>query len=85
VDATAGFWEGLRVGTEVLSSSAFEYVEIADGGPNCLTLERDISVTNSSFSRCEAYGISKAVTDVTDYTLTNTFTGMGTASVFGGI
>lgn len=85
VDATAGFWEGLSVGSQVLSSSAFEYVEIADAGPNCLTLQRELSVTNSSFTRCEDYGISKPVDDATDYTLTNTFTGMGLGSVFGGI
>jgi hypothetical protein len=85
VEATAGFWEGLSVGSQVLSSSAFEYVEIADAGPNCLTLQRDVSVTNSSFSRCETYGISTVSTDLTDHTPTNTFTGMGVADVFLGI
>lgn len=85
VEETAGFWEGLSVGSAVLSSSAFEYVEISDAGPNCLTLQRDLSVTNSSFNRCEAYGISKQSTDLTDYTLTNSFTGMGTGSVFAGL
>ncbi|HTV23803.1 MAG TPA: hypothetical protein VMG12_34170, partial [Polyangiaceae bacterium] len=85
VEETAGFWEGLSVGGEVLSSSVFEYVEISDAGPNCLTLQRDLSVTNSSFNRCENYGISKLSTDLTDYTLTNSFTGMGTASVFAGL
>ena len=69
----------------VLSSSALEFVEISDAGPSCLTLQRDLSVTNSSFSRCEEYGISKPGDDTTDYTLTNTFTGMGLGSVFGGI
>lgn len=83
VDATAGFWEGLIVGTQVLSSSAFEYVEIADAGPSCLTLQRDLSVTNSSFSRCETYGITKPDDDLTNYELTNTFTLMGVASVSG--
>ncbi len=81
VETTAGFWEGLSVGSQVLSSSALEYVEIADAGPSCLTLNRDLSVTNSSFSRCESYGISKPAADLSDYTSTNTFTSMGLASV----
>jgi hypothetical protein len=81
VETTAGFWEGLSVGSQVLSSSALEYVEIADAGPSCLTLNRDLSVTNSSFSRCESYGISKPALDLTDYTSTNTFTSMGLGSV----
>jgi hypothetical protein len=85
VEATAGFWEGLSVGSQVLSSSAFEYVEIADAGPNCLTLQRDVSVTNSSFNRCENYGISTVPADLTDHTLTNTFTSMGSGDVFLGI
>ncbi len=82
VDATAGFWQGLTVGSQVLSSSAFEYVAIADAGPNCLTLQREVSVTNSSFTRCESYGISTVPTDLLDHTLTNTFTGMGTGDVY---
>lgn len=75
VEAEQGFWEGLIVRPNVLSSSSFDWVQISDGGSSgaCLDLQRDLSVTNSMFSNCAGYGILKEADDDTDYTDTNTF------------
>ncbi len=86
LDTTTGYWRGLVVGQNVLSSSLLDHVEVSHGGgatsnPACLQLRTAITVTNSSFVDCGGFGILKDDADAADYTVTNTFTNMGSGSV----
>ncbi|HET9953964.1 MAG TPA: hypothetical protein VFQ61_05655 [Polyangiaceae bacterium] len=72
-DPVSGFWKGLTVGTNALSSSKFDYVEVSHGSTACLSLNSSVPVTHSSFSQCE-WGILHKTGDARDYAATNTFT-----------
>lgn len=73
----AGSWTGLTVGRNVLSSSAFRWVEFAHAGGDdyTLKLDRAVDVENCSFTDYDGVGILKLEEDETDYTVSNTFTG----------
>ena len=84
LDTTAGYWLGLTVGTNVLSASKLDYVEVSHGGSTggaCLTVHTPIDVTHSTFATCTGYGILKDADDVNSYVDTNTFTAMGAGDV----
>ncbi|MDB4973255.1 MAG: hypothetical protein JWN48_1596 [Myxococcaceae bacterium] len=82
---TPGWWTGIQVVGSVVSTTAFDYVEVghAGGGGGAAlelkapypTTNTPVSVTHSKFYDSAGYGIisAKAVTSV-DYTATNTFT-----------
>jgi hypothetical protein len=74
--ATAGSWEGLIVGSSALSTSKFDYVEIAHGGGDgsLLELNRAVPVTNSTFRTSSDFAIKRKTDDATDYITGNTFT-----------
>ena len=77
---SAGYWQGISVGTLVTGSS-FDYVEVSDGGSACLMLFSSQSVTHSKFSNCQGYGILKTSADTRDYVTGNTFDTVGTGGV----
>lgn len=66
----AASWSGLTIGTNVSTDSSLDHVQV-DGAS--LTLSSAITVTSSSFSNSDGYGIAKSKSDATDYSLTNTF------------
>lgn len=75
----AGSWTGLLVGSNVLSNSKFDYIQVGHaGGPSsspggALELRAAIPVTNSKFFLSAGYGITKPTAITTDYMPTNTF------------
>lgn len=81
LDEIAGYWRGLIIGSNVVSASKLDYVEVGHAGAACLTVHNPVIVTNSTFHDCTGYGVLKDADDVSDYTLTNTFTSTGTGNV----
>jgi hypothetical protein len=84
LDEIAGYWGGLTIGTNVLSASKLDYVEVGhagSAGSACLTVHTPIAVTNSTFFTCTGYGILKDAEDTNLYTDTNTFTAVGAGNV----
>lgn len=80
--AAAGSWDGIVIGANVTPDSKLDHVEIQHAGGGllfaaALTLQTDISVSNSSFVDSEGCGILKLDSDETDYVSTNTFTNVG--------
>jgi hypothetical protein len=80
--AVAGSWDGIVIGANVTADSKLDHVEIQHAGGGllfaaALTLQTDISVSNSSFADSEGCGILKLDSDETDYVSTNTFTNVG--------
>lgn len=78
LDEVAGYWGGLIIGTNVLSASKLDYVEVSHAAASCLRVQSSIDVTNSTFSNCTGFGILKDAEDPNLYTETNTFTAVGT-------
>jgi hypothetical protein len=78
LDPVAGYWGGLIIGTNVVSASKLDYVEVSHGADYCLRVQNPIPVTNSTFSTCTGAGILKDADDTALYTDTNTFTAVGT-------
>lgn len=84
LDETAGYWGGLIIGSNVLSASKLDYVEVGhtgSAGSACLTVHTPIAVTNSTFFNSSGYGILKDTDDATDYAPTNTFTATAAGTV----
>ena len=85
-EETAGFWQGLWVGSGVRSDSRFEYVEIAhaggaEGDGACLRLETAVVVSNCSFFASSGYGILREPGDGSDYQSSNAFAEMTLGAV----
>jgi hypothetical protein len=84
-EATAGYWGGIIVGTNVSSDAGFQFVEIAHAGGTgvgaALKLETPTDVKNSTFSKSAGFGILKRASDATNYTTGNTFTAMKSGPV----
>jgi hypothetical protein len=78
LDPVAGYWAGLIIGTNVVSASKLDYVEVSHGADYCLRVQNPITVTNSTFSTCTGAGILKDADDTELYTDTNTFTAVST-------
>lgn len=75
-DPVAGWWRGLKINKNVLSSSKLEHVEIlhaGQAGTGNLELRRPLTVTSSHFATSAGYGIRKEMADATDYNSGNTF------------
>lgn len=84
LEETAGYWGGLIFGSNVLSASKLDYVEVGhagSAGSACLTVHSPIAVTNSTFFTSSGYGILKDADDATDYAPTNTFTATAAGTV----
>lgn len=80
----AGSWRGIEVGSNVQSTSAFDYVQIGHaggGGLGALELNSAIPVTNSRFYASAGYGITKPDAITQDYSLSNTFESIATANI----
>jgi hypothetical protein len=77
LEPVAGYWGGLELGSNMVSSSHLSYVEIQHGGGStmgaCLRLSSAIQVENSSFSNCAGFGLLHATGDLSDYAVSNTF------------
>lgn len=78
----AGYWEGIEVGSNVLSDSAFRWVEFAHAGGDgfVLDLNRALTVENCSFSDYDGVAILKLEDDTSDYADSNTFSGDAVAN-----
>lgn len=75
-DPAAGWWRGITIQKNVLSSSKLQYVEIGHAGQSDtanLTLRRTLDVTDSRFHDSAGYGILKEAGDLSDYLTPNTF------------
>ncbi len=76
VDPVAGWWRGIVVGKNVLSSSKLVHVEVLHAGQNGgadLEVRRPLMVTDSHFGLSAGYGILREMSDPTDYVTPNTF------------
>ncbi|MFC1643329.1 hypothetical protein ACFL5O_11715, partial [Myxococcota bacterium] len=77
-DETPGFWQGISVRSNVLSSSRFKYVELGHAGGGsasgaCLELNAPIPVENCAFFSSSGYGVVANADDPSDYAENNTF------------
>lgn len=76
VDPVAGWWRGLKINSNVLSSSKLIHVHVLhagqSGGGN-LEVHRSLTVTGSHFEASAGYGILREMGDATDYVTPNTF------------
>jgi hypothetical protein len=71
VNDVPGYWNGIIIERNVVSSSKLDYVRLENGGKAdgaALILHRaNFDVTNSKFSKSAGYGIKKPASDPTDY------------------
>lgn len=85
LEAEAGYWGGVELGSNMASSSRLSYVEIRHGGGGtmgaCLRLSSTVEVANSTFGNCAGFGLLHETSDISDYAASNTFEG----NVSGGI
>jgi hypothetical protein len=85
LEAVAGYWGGVELGSNMASSSHLSHVEIRHGGGGtmgaCLRLSSTVEVVSSTFGNCAGFGLLHETGDVSDYAVSNTFEG----NVSGGI
>jgi hypothetical protein len=70
-EAVNGYWNGLIVGSMVLSDSKFDFVEVRHGGKAggaALSLNRAFDVKNTKFVGSMGWGIKKLSSDTNLYT-----------------
>lgn len=84
---TAGSWKGIQIGTQVLSTTVLDYVQIGHAGGGAAgtpagaleikapspSTNSATTVTNSKFYQSAGFGILKAMAIATDYNVSNTF------------
>jgi len=73
-NATPGTWNGITIGSSVLSNSLLNYVQISQAGKTggaALDMQVSIPVTNSKISGSAGSCISKETADLRDYATTN--------------
>ena len=74
-----GSWEGIRIGRNVSSDSAFRHVHISHGGggeqANLWLLRTGFDITESVLTESATYGISTDGADPTDYAADNDLSG----------
>jgi hypothetical protein len=65
-----GSWSGIGISSSASADTVVDYVQVRNAP---LTVEKSISVTNSSFSGSPTFGVVKDKNDSTDYLPSNTF------------
>src|SRR6185503_8605708 len=78
LDTTNGYWRGINVRANALSTTAIDHVTIKNAGVTAsggIVLNKEVPVTNSTVTASAGYGIFYKATFTTNYATTNTLTG----------